>query len=95
MQAFMTPDNFIFSVLEESPRIGGFICFLKTLKNFEAGSRILPLLSKYDLSKNNDTTRGYYLWTRIIICRSTKKHVESFHFLSLREVVGMKVIKRP
>ena len=55
MQAFVTPDNFIFSVLEESPRIGGFICFLKTLKNFEAGSGILPLLSKCDLNKNKNT----------------------------------------
>ena len=54
MQAFVTPDNFIFSVLEESPRIGGFICFLKTLKNFEAGSEILPLLSKCDLNKNTN-----------------------------------------
>ena len=33
--------NFVF-ILEEVPRIGGFICFLKTLTKLKAGSEILP-----------------------------------------------------
>ena len=42
MQAFLTPDNFLVFILEEVPRIGGFICFLKTLTKLKAGSEILP-----------------------------------------------------